>query len=61
MIMRVGESSSHAHSLISLIAIFYVFPLLCACITQPPPSPENEWESDEEDGVADQDPLGITL
>lgn len=28
---------------------------------QPPPSPQNEWDSDEEeDGIADQEPLDIT-
>ena len=33
------------------------FPYVCTYL-QPPPSPENEWDSDEEeDGLADQTPL----
>lgn len=30
-------------------------------LLQPPPSPDHEWDSEEEeDGIADQDPLDIS-
>ena len=28
--------------------------------SQPPPSPDNDWDSEEEDGIADQHPLDVS-
>ena len=34
----------------------------CCAVLQPPPSPDGEWDSeeDEEDGIAEQEPLDIS-
>ena len=49
-----------ARSLFCVAQLYIILSFRLFSSLQPPPSPDNEWDSEEEDGIADQQPLDIS-